>query len=188
MGSALRRLPQPSRRVRQQRIDLTGIRREVGPGQHLAAVVARDLLEEALELVDIAIDGFAEFGGAAVLAADFLEGLLALRRVEAAGEDVALAALVAVPQFDGGVVVDEAGDVDRKRVERVDDALILGPVGRPAAAVFLAARTREHVVEPGAAAFVLVLARLPARRRRFGARRRSRGGARPFDDRGRDLP
>src|SRR3984893_17596010 len=188
--------------MREQRVDLAGIGGEVGLGQHLAAVVAGDLLEQALELVDIAIDGFAELGRAPVLAADLLEGLLALRRVEAAREDVALAALVAVPQFDGGVVVDEAGDVDRKRVERFDDALILVPVGRSAAAFFFSARAREHVVEPGAAALVLVLARLAgrfiarlpagkrflarlaARGRRFGARRLARGRARSLDDRG----
>src|SRR5258708_1598332 len=141
--------------MREQRVDLAGIGGEVGLGQHLAAVVAGDLVEQALELVDIAVDRFAELGRAAVLAADLLQGLLALRRVEASGEDVPLAALVAIPQFDGGVVIDEAGDVDRKRVERVDDALVLAAIGL--AAILAAPRARKHVIQPSAAALVLVL-------------------------------
>src|SRR3984893_9265215 len=176
--------------MREQRVNLAGIRGEVGLGQHLAAVVAGDLLEQALELVDIAIDGFAELGRAPVLAANLLEGLLALRRVEAAREDVPLAALVAIPQFDGGVVIDEAGDIDRKGVERVDDVLILTAIGWSAAAVFLsAARTHEHVIQPTAAALILVFARLPAILTRLAARGgcfrprgRARGRARSLDD------
>src|ERR1700687_5146368 len=162
--------------MREQRVDLAGIGSEVGLGQHLAAVVAGDLIEQALELVDIAIDGFAELGRAPVLAADLLEGLLALRRVEAAREHVPLAALVAIPQFDGGVVIDKAGDIDRKGVERVDDVLVLAAIrlaaiGRSAAAVFLsAARAHEHVIQPSAAALFLVFARLPAILTRLAAR------------------
>src|SRR5262249_57682995 len=56
----------------------------------------------------------------AILLADLLERLLALQGIQPAGEYVALAAAVAVPQFGGGVVIDHAGDVDRERVERLD--------------------------------------------------------------------
>ena len=103
------------------RVDLAGIRRQVGLRHDVVAVVAGDVLEQLLEIVAVAVDRGAEFGVALILAADLVEGLLALQRVEAAREDVAFAAPVAVPQFDRGLVVDGAGDVDRKRVQRFDD-------------------------------------------------------------------
>ena len=79
-----------------------------------------DLFEQPLELADVAVDGLLELAVAAILLADLVERLLALHGVEAPGEDVALAALVAVPQLGGGVVIDHPRDVDRERVERLD--------------------------------------------------------------------
>src|SRR5262249_61628538 len=57
-----------------------------------------------------------------------LERLLALAGVELARDDVALAALGAIPQLGRRVVVDHAGDVDGERIERVD-AVALGARG-----------------------------------------------------------
>src|SRR5262249_52682585 len=96
-----------------------GLRGEIGSRHHLAAIVARDLVEQAFELGDVAVDRLHEFTVGAVLAPDLLEGPLALHGVELAREDVALAAFVTVPQFGCGLVVDHAGDVDRDRVERL---------------------------------------------------------------------
>src|SRR5262249_29172828 len=108
------------RGVGQHGVDLAGLRREIGAGHRLAAVAARDVFQEPLELADVAVDGLLELAVAAILVADLLEGLLALHRVEAAGEDVALAALVAVPQLGGRVVIDHPRDVDGERVERLE--------------------------------------------------------------------
>jgi hypothetical protein len=83
--------------VRQHRVDLAGLRGQIGPRQRPVAIVAADLRDKALELADIAVDGLLERLIAPVFAADLVEGLLALDRVQGAGEDVALAVAVAVP-------------------------------------------------------------------------------------------
>ena len=97
----------------QHRVDLPGIGGEVGLGHDVVAVVAGDVLEQLLEVVAIAVDRCAELGVVLVLAADLVEGLLALQRVEAAREDVAFAAAIAVPKLDRCFVVDGARNVDR---------------------------------------------------------------------------
>src|SRR2546429_2466285 len=125
-------------RVGEHGIDLAGLRSEIGPRQHLVAVVARDLLEQPLELADIAIDGAAEIAVGAIALADFLERLLALQGVKLAREYVAFAALVAIPQLGCRVVVDHAGDVDRKRIERLEAVTL-----RTRALVGSAARRRR---------------------------------------------
>src|SRR2546423_9711636 len=86
-----------SGRVGEHRIDLAGLRGEIGPRQHLAAILARHLLEQPLELADIAVDGALEIAVVPIALADFLERPLALHGVELAREHVALAALVTVP-------------------------------------------------------------------------------------------
>ena len=128
-------LAQPAARMGKHRVDLAGVRRQVGLRHDVVAVVAGDVLQQLLEIVAVAVDRGAEVRVALVLAADLVEGLLALQRVEAAREDVALAAPVAVPQLDRGVVVDGACDVDRQRVQRFDDVqrralLAAGRTGR----------------------------------------------------------
>src|SRR6266540_6611966 len=112
-------LVETSRRVGEHGVDLACLRGEIGARHDLAAVVARDLIEQALELGDVAVDRLRELTVAAVLAPDFFERALALHGVELAREYVALAALVAVPQFGRRLVVDHAGDVDRDRIERL---------------------------------------------------------------------
>src|SRR4051812_28487885 len=78
-------------RVCQHRVDLAGLRGEVGARYHLATVVSGDLVEEPLELADIAVHRLHEVAVAAILLADFLERALALHGVELAREHVALA-------------------------------------------------------------------------------------------------
>src|SRR6266566_2807596 len=101
-------------------VDLARVRGEIAARQHLAAVVARHLVEQPLELADVAVDGAPEIAIGPIALADFLERLLALHGVELAREYVAFAALVAIPQLGRRVVVDHAGDVDGERIERVD--------------------------------------------------------------------
>src|SRR5262249_43776707 len=78
-------------------VDLARLRGEVGPRKHLAAAVARHLLEQPFELADIAVDAALEFAVGAITLADFLERFLALHGVKLAREHVALAAVVAIP-------------------------------------------------------------------------------------------
>src|SRR4051794_8003242 len=85
---------EPSGRVRQHGVDLAGFRGEIAACHHLAAVVARDLFEQPLELADVAVDGLLELAVATIALADLVERLLALHGVEPLVEGVALAAIV----------------------------------------------------------------------------------------------
>src|SRR5580704_17184705 len=106
-------LVESSRRVRQHGVDLAGVRGEIIARHGRAAIAARDVVEEPLELMDIVLDGLPELGIGAVLVADFIERLLALERVKAFGEYAALTALIALPQLDRRVVVDHPRDINR---------------------------------------------------------------------------
>src|SRR5262245_60617189 len=88
-------LAQPPRCVCEHRVDLAGVRGQVGLRHDVVAVAARNVLEQLLEILAIAVDGLTEFGVVLVLAADVVESLLTLQRVETTGEDVALAAAIA---------------------------------------------------------------------------------------------
>src|SRR5712671_1002534 len=153
-------LVEASGRVRQHGVDLAGLRGEIGPRHHLAAVVARDLFQQPLELADIAIHRLLELAVGAIALADLVERLLALHGVEPLGEHVALAAIVAVPQLGRGVVVHHAGDVDRERIERLD-GVALGAVVRPGLPVVVA--RRGPVIVPQRRTFVGALAVVAAR-------------------------
>src|SRR5271165_1294879 len=72
-------------------VNLAGLRGEIGACHDLAAVITRDLLEQALELADIAVDRPHEVAVTAVLAADLLECFLSLIGIELAREHVAFA-------------------------------------------------------------------------------------------------
>ena len=78
-------------------IDLARFRGEISARHHLTAIVARDLFEQPLELVDVTVDCLLELAIGAIALADVVKGALTLQRVEATGKDVALAAVVAVP-------------------------------------------------------------------------------------------
>src|SRR6185437_9353736 len=92
-----RALVEPPGRVRQHGVDLAGLRGEVCAHHHLAAVVARDFLEQPIELADIAVHRQLELAVGTVFLTDLVERLLTLQGVEPAGEHIAFAALVAVP-------------------------------------------------------------------------------------------
>src|SRR5215216_4878831 len=113
-------LLEPSGGVGQHGVDLAGLGDEIAARRGGSAFVARDLVEQPLEFRNIAVDGVLEVAVAAVALADLVERLLALRRVEAAREDVALAAVIAIPHVAHLFMVDHAGDVDRDRIERLD--------------------------------------------------------------------
>ena len=100
-------------------VDLARIRRQIGLRHHIVAVVARNVLQQLLEIVAVAVDGSAEFAIRLIFAADVVEGLLAFQRIEPAREDVALAPAVAVPQLDRGLMIDGTRNVDRQRIERL---------------------------------------------------------------------
>src|SRR5437764_1759707 len=77
--------------VRQHGVDLAGIGGQVVAGHGRSAITARNVVEQAFELVDIMFDGLPELRIGAVFAADFFERSLALGGVEPLGESAALA-------------------------------------------------------------------------------------------------
>src|ERR1700751_724950 len=97
----------------EQGVDQTRLRREVAAQRLRAAILARDLVEEALELGDVAVDRLLEAAVGAVLAGDLVEGLLAGGRIEALGEGLTLAALITVPHLGRKVAVHQPADVER---------------------------------------------------------------------------
>src|SRR5258705_185199 len=90
-----------------------------------AAFVARDLIEQALKLDDVVVDGLLEIAVRAIFASDFIERLLAGRRVEPLGESLALAALIEIPHFGGEIAIHQAANVERQRLQRVATARLL---------------------------------------------------------------
>src|ERR1700722_18690407 len=112
-------LSEPTRGMGEQRVDEAGLRDEVAAQHCGAAFVARDFVEQALELGDVAVDGLLEVAVGAVFAGDLVEGLLPGRRVEPLGERLALAALIPIPHLGGEIAVHQAADVERQRVQRI---------------------------------------------------------------------
>src|SRR5690348_18416250 len=98
------------------------------------------------------LDGLPEFRIATVFAADLLERALALRGVELAAAETAFAALIALPQLRGGVVVDHARDVDRERFQRADGIAAAFAGRRDRRCVVAVARgAGQQIAEPAAA-------------------------------------
>src|SRR5205085_1318679 len=60
------KLVEAPRRVRQHGVDLAGIRGEIAARRRLPALILRDLVQQPLELTDIAVDGRLELAIAAV--------------------------------------------------------------------------------------------------------------------------
>ena len=89
---AIRSLPQPARGMGEQGVDQPCLRGEVAAQRLRVAVLAGDVVEQPLELVDVAVDRLLEGAVGAVFAGDLVERLLAGRRVEALGEGLVLAA------------------------------------------------------------------------------------------------
>src|SRR5207237_6101666 len=93
--------------------------------QRRSPFVARDLVEQSLELGDVAIDRLLEVAVGTVFAGDFIEGLLAGRRVEPLGECLALAALVAIPHLDREIAIQQTADVERQRLQWIAGSCLL---------------------------------------------------------------
>src|SRR6202000_1521207 len=106
------------------------LRGEVAAQRLRSAVLARDLVEQPLELGDVAVDRLLEGAVGAILAGALVERLLAGGRVEALGERLALAALVAVPHLGSEVAVHQPADVERQRLQRIFRALLRRAAGR----------------------------------------------------------
>src|ERR1700694_1899767 len=160
-------LPQPSRRLRQQRIHHPGLRGEVAAQHRRPALVARDLIEQALELGDVAIDGLLEVAVGAIFAGDFIEGLLAGRRIEPLGECLALAALIAIPHLGCEVAIHQPSDVERQRLPRIATGALLG--GAAARDVTVAGAGISAVQEVGKPSIASLIGARGTDRRRFGA-------------------
>src|SRR3984957_17541315 len=103
--------------MREQGVDEAGFRSQVTAQRLRSAILACDLVEQALELGDIAIDRLLEVAVAAIFAGDFVESLLTRRRIEPLGEGLALAALIAIPHFSSEVAVHQPADVERQRLQ-----------------------------------------------------------------------
>src|SRR5580704_9375004 len=105
--------------MREQGVDEARLRGEVVAQRLGPAILARDLVEEALELGDVAVNRLLEAAIGAVLAGDLVKGLLAGRRIEALGERLALATLVTVPHLGREIAVHQPADVERQRLQRI---------------------------------------------------------------------
>src|SRR5882757_7864486 len=74
---AIRRSPQPSRRMGEQGVDEARFRSQVAAQGLRSAILAGDFIEQPLEFRDVAVDGLLEAAVGAVFAGDLVEGLLA---------------------------------------------------------------------------------------------------------------
>ena len=72
-----RALSQSSRGVREQSVDEAGLGGEVAAQRLRPAILACDLVEQALELGYVAVDRLLEIAVGAILARDFIKSLLA---------------------------------------------------------------------------------------------------------------
>ena len=126
------RLIETSAGVGEHRIDLAGVRGEIGAAGGAVAVGAGHLGQQLLEIGDVAVDGGAELVVALIFLADLVEGLLALQGIEPPGEEVLLAATVTLPKLDRRIMVDGPRDIERERAERrAADIGRCGRSGRP---------------------------------------------------------
>jgi hypothetical protein len=141
-------LLEPLRGVREHGIDLPRLRGEIALRQRAIRIFAADFGEQPLELLYVAVDRFAERAIGAIAPADFLERFLALCGVEPAAEDVPFAAPVAIPEIDNGIMVEQARNIERQRVDRVDRAvrrLTIVLLSRCRFLTLFARRAREEI-------------------------------------------
>src|SRR5262249_21669846 len=78
------------------------------------AIAARFIVEQPLEFVNIVLDRLTKIRIGPVFTAYLLKCALPLGSIKTLGEDTALAALIAIPQICGGIIVDHPGDIDRE--------------------------------------------------------------------------
>src|SRR5258708_10936476 len=155
--------------MREQGVDEARLRDQVATKRSSPAFVARDLVEQALELDDVAVDRLLEIAVRAIFAGDFIEGLLAGRRVEPLGESLALASLIAIPHLGGEIAIHQPADVERKRLERVATARLLRAAARDVTVAGAGIGAVQQVREPSIASLI---GACRGNRRRFGAARR----------------
>src|SRR5208283_232802 len=118
-ASTLCHLAQSAGGVGEDRIDLAGVRQQIGAPLRPVAVVLADLRQQALELLHIARDRLAELRFGTIAAPDFVERLLPSLRVEAPRNGGGIAATPAIPGFGGGRAVDEARDALGQSIQRL---------------------------------------------------------------------
>ena len=98
--------------MREQGVDQTRLGSEVAAQRLRSPVLARDFVEQAFELGNVALDRLLEIAVGAKFACDLIERLLAGRRIEALGERLVLAALISIPHLGGEIAVHQAADVE----------------------------------------------------------------------------
>src|SRR5690606_38852367 len=84
----------------------------------IVTVVAGDIFQKTLEVVHVAVHSAAEFTIRLILALDVVESLLSFQRVKATGEYVTLTATVTIPELNRSFMIDSAGNIHGKGVER----------------------------------------------------------------------
>ena len=104
----------------EHRIDLARLGGEIGAGQAVVAVVAIDIRQKPLELLNVAIDGRPEIRIGFVAAANVVERLRTAPDIKLPGECVDIATPVLLPRFgnsrmtgSGSAVFARAGTGDR---------------------------------------------------------------------------
>src|SRR5258706_7513019 len=132
-----------------------------------SALIASHFVEQAFELDDVAVDRLLEVAVGAILAGDFVEGLLAGRRIEPLGESLALAALIAIPHLGCEIAIHQASDVERQRLQWIATAALLG--GAAARDVAVGGAGISAVQEVGKPSIASLINARGADRRRFGA-------------------
>lgn len=94
----------------QQGVDLARFRDEIVLRLRIVRITAADVTNKTLEIVDVAINRSTEFIVTAVFAADVIEALLTLQRIEVAREHFALTTPVAIPGVEQGFAIDGVGN------------------------------------------------------------------------------
>src|SRR5947208_10771469 len=118
-----------------------------------SALVARHLIEQALEFGDVAVDGLLEVAVAAIFAGDLVERFLSGRRVEALGEGLALAALIAIPHLSREIAIHQPADVERQRLQGIA-ALLRYAAARRLTVAAARIRSVEQLGKPSIATLV----------------------------------
>src|SRR5208283_4545067 len=114
---------EPARGMSEDRIDLAGVRHEIGAPLRAVAVILAELRQATFEFLHVAVGGFVELWVVAVPATDLVERLLPRLGVKTAGNSGCVAATMPIPHLARRSVVDQSGDALGERLER------LGPAG-----------------------------------------------------------
>src|SRR5436305_172489 len=83
----------------------------------------------------------------------------ALRGIEPAAEDVPFAAPVTIPEIDDRIVIEQARNIERQRVDRINRTvrrLTIGLLPRRGFVAVFARGARQQIGEPAAVAAILI--------------------------------